>query len=161
MITKLIFSFLNITSTPPIPEPESSGYEAHTFTVNGLSVKYRTAKITPAKAGQFVTIWKRKDKGPIEPFHVSDDLDLVIIGVQKGELLGQFVFPKAALVNKGIISTNSKEGKRGIRVYPPWDKTSSKQAAKTQQWQSEYFLEMKPDGTTDLARAQKLYQKIH
>jgi maltose-binding protein MalE len=29
-----------------------------------------------------------------------------------------------------IISTQFKEGKRGMRVYPPWDLPSSKQAQK-------------------------------
>jgi hypothetical protein len=38
-----------------------------------------------------------------------------------------------------IISTHLKEGKRGMRVYPPWDLPSSKQAKKTQQWQLPYF----------------------
>ncbi|RYE38879.1 MAG: MepB domain containing protein, partial [Sphingobacteriales bacterium] len=38
-----------------------------------------------------------------------------------------------------ILSGNGKNGKRGFRVYPPWDLTENSQARKTQQWQLEYF----------------------
>jgi hypothetical protein len=36
------------------------------------------------------------------------------------------------LIEKGIVSTSKKEGKRGFSVYPIWDKTASHQAVKTQ-----------------------------
>jgi len=36
------------------------------------------------------------------------------------------------LADKSIISKNGKLGKRGIRVYPPWDMVTNKQAEKTQ-----------------------------
>jgi hypothetical protein len=45
---------------------------------------------------------------------------------------------------QGILSDNIKEGKRAIRVYPPWDKAENKQAIKTQAWQLLYFLEVTP-----------------
>jgi MepB protein len=40
--------------------------------LNGLRVQYRVAKITPTKVGQFVTLWKRVGRGPIQPFDLSD-----------------------------------------------------------------------------------------
>jgi len=52
------------------------------------------------------------------------------------------VFPKSELINKGIITTNKKDGKRGFRVYPKWNKTTNKQAEKTQKWQLNYFYEI-------------------
>jgi hypothetical protein len=53
---------------------------------------------------------------------------------------GQFVFPKAVLGEKGIVSCNGKEGKRAMRIYPPWDIADNSQAKKTQAWQLQYFI---------------------
>ncbi len=130
-------------------EEESIEYEACRFKLNELSITYRAAKITPTKIGQFVTIWKRNDQGITEPFHSSDDIDAIIISVRNGENFGQFIFPKTVLVDKGIISTNEKEGKRGIRVYAPWDKTINKQAITTQSWQTNYFVSIKNNQISD------------
>ncbi len=121
---------------------ESKEYQACSFKLNGRSIISRKAKITPKKMGQFVTFWKRTGNGPIEPFHENDNIDFFVVNTANGNHRGQFVFPKALLILKGIISTNKKEGKRAIRVYPPWDKLSSKQALKTQNWQQDYFLEI-------------------
>lgn len=51
-------------------------------------------------------------------------------------------FQKNVLLQRDIVSDQGKGGKRAIRVYPPWDKPTSNQAQKTQQWQLEYFLEV-------------------
>ena len=64
------------------------------------------------------------------------------------------------LADNGIITQNGKEGKRGIRVYPPWDIVTNKQAMKTQNWQTKYFLTIKNDNKTDLDLATKLLTKI-
>ncbi|RED18930.1 hypothetical protein BD847_4181 [Flavobacterium cutihirudinis] len=135
-------------------ESESAEYDAFDFKIDGKQVKYRSAKITPTKTGQFVTLWKRKPKGTIEPFHDSDIIDFVIISVRKEDFLGQFIFPKAVLLEKGIFSTEKKEGIRATRVYPPWDETTSKQAQKTQKWQLDYFYSINPK--KDLEQFKKL-----
>ena len=103
---------------------------------------YRKAKITPVKVGQFVSVWKRNVEGITEPRHVNDEFEHFVIQCKKGQNVGEFVFPKSILVEKGIISTSKKEGKRGFRVYPPWDKAENKQAIKTQEWQLDYFQYM-------------------
>ena len=105
-------------------------------------VQYRLAKITPTKNGQFVTLWKRKPKGPIQPYDESDKIDIVIVNVIKNNHQGVFIFPAEILVEKNIFSVKNKGGKRAIRVYPPWDKPESKQAEKTQKWQLDYYLEI-------------------
>ena len=135
---------------------ESSEYGACTFELNGKRVQQRISKITPTKTGQFVTIWKRNKDGITEPFDTSDDFDFVIITARNENNFGQFIFPKSVLADKGIITRKGKEGKRGIRVYPPWDKTTNKQAEKTQTWQTKYFLTIKNDNTTDLDLTKKL-----
>lgn len=138
-------------------EQESVDYNACRFQINGLNVICRTAKTTPTKTGQFVTLWKRVADGPIQPFDNTDDIDLVVVNTTVGLNSGQFVFPKSVLVNHGVLSTNTKEGKRAIRVYPPWVKTTSKQAQKSQAWQLEYFININTDNTFDITRAKSLY----
>jgi len=119
---------------------ESAEYAACSFKLNGKTIQYRVSKITPTKTGQFVTIWKRNKDGITASFDVSDDLDLIIITSKSGANIGQFIFPKTVLAEKGIITRNGKQGKRGIRVYPPWDIATNKQAKQTQSWQTKYFL---------------------
>lgn len=136
----LVFNELGLEIKSIYLEKESTDYNACQLLLNDKKVLFRTAKTTPTKTGQFVTLWKRIPKGPIAPFAIEDNFDLVIINTETENHFGQFVFPKSILIEKGIFSTALKEGKRAIRVYPPWDKTTSKQAQKTQQWQLEYFI---------------------
>jgi hypothetical protein len=139
------------------PEVESKEYESCRFSVNGLKIIHRTAKITPRKAGQFVTIWKRNLAGNTVPFEVSDAFDFIVISTRNEGHFGQFIFPKAILVAKGVISS-LKEGKRGIRVYPPWEDAANEQAQKTQRWQLDYFLDIPMTGeTVDAKRAVQLF----
>ncbi len=129
------FEFTNLSINS-----ESLEYGACSFKLSGNKIQHRVSKITPTKTGQFVTIWKRNKNGITEPFDSKDNFDFVIITSVCNENIGQFIFPKSILVEKGIITNNNNEGKRGIRVYPSWDKTTSKQAEKTQKWQINYFL---------------------
>tara|TARA_A100000171_G_C2134123_1_gene148834 strand:- start:422 stop:925 length:504 start_codon:yes stop_codon:yes gene_type:complete len=140
-------------------EKESQEYGACTFELNGLQIVSRNAKVTPTKIGQFVTLWKRLNNGPIQPFDASDHIDFVVVNVRSENQIGQFIFPKKVLIEKGVFSTASKEGKRAIRIYPVWDKPTSKQALKTQQWQLDYFLLIDEGGKTDIQRAKVLYSK--
>ena len=138
-------------------EKESAEYAAHRFEINNLKILFRQAKITPTKVGQFVTLWKRaKEKDPIKPFEFTDNIDLFVITVKTEKRFGQFVFPKSVLIEKGIVS-DKKEGKRAIRVYPPWNKTENKQSQKTQKWQLSYFLEIPFDKTINSNQARTLY----
>lgn len=109
-------------------EDESENYGAAEFTINNHSIKFRVGKITPTKVGQFVTFWKRIGKGPIMPYEFTDSFDFLVVSVRAENHFGQFVFPKAVLHEKGIISSNEKEGKRAMRIYPPWDKADNSQA---------------------------------
>lgn len=138
-------------------ETESQEYAASEFTMNHQRIKFRVAKITPTKVGQFVTLWKRIGSGPIQPFDRSDPFDLFIISVRNSEHFGQFVFPRILLCEKGVISKDGKGGKRAIRVYPPWDIADNKQAIKTQKWQIPYFFEILPHTQPNVARIQALF----
>ncbi|EFL25378.1 conserved hypothetical protein [Streptomyces himastatinicus ATCC 53653] len=52
---KLAYDPSGFRCSQPVPEPESAEYAAHGFTIDGLSVRFRVAKTTPTKVGQFVT----------------------------------------------------------------------------------------------------------
>ncbi len=135
---------------------ESKEYAACCFELDEKKIHYRVSKITPTKTGQFVTIWKRNKIGKTVPFDISDHFDFVIITSVSGDNFGQFVFPKSFLAKKGVISTMGIGGKRGIRVYPPWDIVSNKQAESAQNWQTKYFLTIKNNGTTEMDVIQRL-----
>lgn len=137
---------------------ENPAYGACNFQLNGQVVEHRMSKITPTKTGQFVTVWKRNEEGITAPFDVSDPIDFIIITSKSQDKIGQFIFPKAVLVSKGILSQNGKGGKRGIRVYPPWDTTTNKQAIQTQSWQIQYFVNMEQDITTDFDLIRRLFK---
>lgn len=126
---------------------EGKEYGACRFKLNGKSVLFRVAKVTPKKIGQFVAIWKRNELGITQAFEHTDEIDFLVISTRHGHNFGQFIFPKAALLANGIISNGQQEGKHGVRVYPPWDIVSNRQAEKTQSWQAEYFLDMGEDHT--------------
>lgn len=153
---KWVYDKCNFNFSHPKLNVESIEYGACTFEVDEKKIQHRVSKITPTKNGQFVTIWKRNKKGLTEPFDIADDIDFIIITSRSADKLGQFIFPKSVLANKGIITQNGKSGKRGIRVYPPWDIPENKQAEKTQSWQINYFLNIKTDDSTNLALAKKL-----
>lgn len=129
---------------------ESEEYGACSFNLNDKKIQHRYSKITPTKTGQFVTIWKRNVNGITEPFDVLDDIDFIIISSRSGNNFGQFIFPKFVLLEKGIITNKGKIGKRGMRVYPPWDVTTNKQSIKTQSWQSKYFFKINDQNSNDL-----------
>lgn len=138
--------------------PEGADYDACCFMLDGKSVQYRASRITPTKSGQFVAIWKRNKEGITEPFNVIDGIDFIIITSKKSVNFGQFIFPKTVLAERGVMTLSGKEGKRGIRVYPPWDKPENKQAGQTQLWQKEFFVSMKGDKPADLNLLKRLLE---
>jgi hypothetical protein len=159
IVKELLYDKCNLRLTSINICSESMEYSACSFYLEGKKIEYRASKITPTKTGQFVTIWKRNKNGVTKPFDIFDDLDFIVITSISGKRIGQFIFPKSILAEKGIITQNNKDGKRGIRVYPIWDKATNKQAEKTQNWQINYFVEIKSDNKTDLNFAKKLFNK--
>lgn len=154
-IQAVIYNPIGLKITNFSIDTESKEYNASRFNLNGKNIISRDAKVTPKKAGQFVTFWKRTENGPIAPFHEADLIDFYVVNVRTQHNFGQFVFPKPVLITKGIISTNNKEGKRGFRVYPPWDIVKSKQAVRTQKWQLDYFY--KVNDSVDFDKVIELY----
>ena len=132
----------NIAIQNTLPFKESRDYEAASFSINAHKILYRQSRITPAKTGQFVAIWKRNNAGITQPFDITDEFDFMMIAAKAESLSGIFIFPKEVLSHHGVVSINGKGGKRGIRVYPPWNLASNKQATQTQEWQTKYFINL-------------------
>nr|WP_246045254.1 MepB family protein [Rhodococcus oryzae] len=153
-----VFDPCRFACSAPVPEPESAAYGAHEFTVDGRPIRFRVAKTTPKKVGQFVTLWKRSAQGPIAPFDVDDLVELFIVSARDGDRLGQFVFPRRVLADRGVLSRDGAGGKRAIRVYPPWAAPTSRQARGTQAWQLDHFLPIADAAALDTARALALYR---
>jgi len=125
-----------------IQDQECEEYSGFNFQINNLNLKFRKAKITPKKVGQFVTLWRRNIEKQTEPYNEMDKFDFYVIMTEQQEKIGLFIFPKNILVEKNILTTNQKEGKRGFRIYPIWTKTENKQAERTQNWQINYFVDL-------------------
>lgn len=156
MITELeqlqnsIFSKLNLIISHLQPDSECEEYFGYSFQLNQFSIKFRKAKITPKKIGQFVTLWKRNPESKqTEPFTSEDPFDFYIIFCNNNDQSGFFFFSKEILIQKNILTTLSKDGKRGFRVYPTWDSPENKQATKTQDWQKHFFIDFSNENLID------------
>ena len=90
----LIYKKLGFSCENIVLEKESQEYAAASFRLNNHRILFRASKITPTKTGQFVTLWKRINGGPIQPFDENDPIDFVIISVRSDKNHGQFIFPK-------------------------------------------------------------------
>src|SRR6187402_1209034 len=87
-LKKLLSEIDNIEISQATVELESFEYGACRFVLNNSNILFRTAKITPTKTGQFVTLWKRINQGPIQPFDSTHPIDLFIICTRKDNLFG-------------------------------------------------------------------------
>lgn len=124
----------------PLGEVSNVEYGAAMAGVGSATVRFRVGKLTPTKAGLFVALWRRAAAGSAEPFPV-EEVDALVIAVREGVRFGAFVFSKAVLVERGIVSVDGVGGKRGFRIYPPWSAVTSRQAERSQSWQCDSFLE--------------------
>jgi hypothetical protein len=138
-------------------QKESAEYSAASFKLNQHNVLFRQAKITPTKAGLFVTIWKRNSAGITAPYDMQDPIDFFVIGITENDQIGLFIFPKQILNQHGYVSENGVGGKRAIRVYPPWAHNLNSQAAKTQLWQAPFFFEISQHNTATIERLAKMF----
>lgn len=140
-IEKLLLSATQSQFSNLVEDEESKEYLGYNFEAGKHKFKFRKSKITPKKVGQFVTLWKRNSKNETEPYNETDKFDFFIILTKENNNYGFFLFPRKELIKQQILSSKLKEGKRGFRVYPKWTETESKQAEKTQIWQTNYFFD--------------------
>lgn len=141
-VNKIFYEPNHLTIHDIQEEAQNSEYGAGMFQLHSKSVRFRVAKITPNKIGQFVAFWEKDGDGKNHAFSYEKAADLLVINTFAGNNhFGQFVFPKEVLVKQNILKTAAAKGKMVIRVYPKWENPTSKQAIKTQKWQLAYFVE--------------------
>ncbi|MDT1996237.1 MepB family protein [Carnobacterium divergens] len=138
-------------------EVQNREYAGGVFQLNQLSIRFRVAKITPTKIGQFVAFWEKDPLNKNQAFHEMESPDLLVVTTFLGERIGQFVFPKGVLIEQHILRTDSQKGKMAMRVYPSWDSPTSKQAQVTQKWQLDYFVEFTDNRDSFKVRLEALY----
>ncbi|MBY0074721.1 MepB family protein [Priestia aryabhattai] len=139
-------------------EAQNSDYGAGIFQLNSKSIRFRVAKTTPNKVGQFVSFWEKDTAHKNQAFSYGKATDLLVINTfTSTNRFGQFIFPKAVLLKQKILKTSTTKGKMAIRVYPIWNKPTSKQAMETQKWQLEYFVETNDANNFPRQKLLKLY----
>ena len=97
LINDRVFQVCGIVLENVETEIESQEYFAHNFELNKQKAKFRMAKITPTKTGQFVTIWKRNENKITEPYNIDDEFEFYIIATRQEEKFGVFIFDKTIL----------------------------------------------------------------
>lgn len=157
-VDKLLYTPNNLTITAIQEEAQNREYGAGIFQLNSKSVRFRVAKITPTKIGQFVAFWEKDQDNNNQAFSYEKATDLLVINTfTRDNDFGQFVFPKEVLLQQNILKTATSKGKMAFRVYPTWEIPTSKQAIETQKWQLEYFIEMKDINNLSAQKLLKLY----
>ncbi|MEX3744110.1 MepB family protein [Lysinibacillus xylanilyticus] len=157
-VNELLYEPNNLTIKNIQEETQNSDYGAGVFQLNSKSVRFRVAKITPTKIGQFVSFWEKDEANKNQAFSYDNATDLLVINTfnDNGDF-GQFVFPKEILLQQNILRTSNTKGKMAIRVYPGWDTPTSKQAIATQEWQLPYFFYMSDVNSLSIHELLKLY----
>lgn len=140
-----------------VEEGQNADYYGCKFKLNGRLVRFRVAKITPNKLGQFVSFWEKDNENKNIAYDYEQSPDLVIVTCFTSEKLGQFVFTKDILLKKKILKNGEDKGKMGIRVYPSWDVATSPQAKNTQKWQLEYFVDLSDLNEKTILKLKDLY----
>ncbi len=157
-INELLYEPNNSTIKDIHEETQNSDYGAGLFQLNSKSVRFRVAKITPNKIGQFVSFWEKDETNKNQAFSYDNATDLLVINTfnDNGDF-GQFVFPKEVLLKQNILKTVNTKGKMAIRVYPSWDTPTSQQALATQKWQLPYFIKIDDASSLSIHELLKLY----
>lgn len=157
-IENAILKSIGLTITVLEKDKECEEYHGYSLQFGYKNIKFRKAKITPKKAGQFVTLWKRSSDGKTIPFDLKDNLDFYIVATAEDEQFGFFIFPKQILADKQILSAGNRGGKRGFRIYSYWDCLQNKQAEKTRSWQTEYFIDLTENRNENIEKFRSIFK---
>ena len=157
-VNKILYDPNHLTIKNILEETQNLDYGAGIFQLNSKSVRFRVAKITPTKIGQFVAFWEKDEANKNQAFSYDNATDLLVINTfGRNGIYGQFVFPKEVLLKQNILKTSKTKGKMAIRVYPSWDIPTSKQAIATQKWQLPYFISIDDTNGLPINKLLKLY----
>ncbi|MBY4131355.1 MepB family protein [Rhodococcus fascians] len=117
---------------------QNSEYESGVARIDNAEWHIRTARTTPTKRGAFVAFWQRDADGSTIPFGDMDGAAGLLVFVEQQGRRGVFRFTGVHLAELGITS-GTRPGKRGFRVYPSWCDNLNNQAATTQRAQASAF----------------------
>ena len=158
LINRVLYAPNQLTLKSIQEEKQNAKYGAGIFQINTTTVRFRVAKITPTKVGQFVAFWEKDENNKNRPYSYKKAPDLLVITTFKDDQeFGQFIFPKDILLQQNIVMSNSTKGKMAMRVYPSWDSPTSKQAMQSQEWQLPYFIDMSKSNEIDIEKFNNLY----
>lgn len=132
-------------------ESQNAKYGAGRFRIRSTTVRFRVAKQTPKKIGQFVVCWEKGSDNKNQAYSYEKAADLLVINTfGSHDEFGQFIFPKDLLFKQHILKTESSHGKMALRVYPIWDTPTRKQAIDTQKWQLPYFVQLNQGSSSQI-----------
>lgn len=123
-------------------EKQNEEYEGALFSIGNRTFRSRKGKRTPKKQGYFVVFWEKDQENKNKAYDFSTAPDKLIVTILEDEHAGQFIFPKAILAERAILSTEKNKGKMALRVYPSWSTPLNKTAAATQNWQLPFFADL-------------------
>jgi hypothetical protein len=159
-VNKIVYEPNQLTLKTIQEEKQNSNYGAGTFQLASRSVRFRVAKKTPNKVGQFVAFWEKDENDTNQPFTYEKAPNLLVINAfLSNDQWGQFIFPKDILSKHDILKTSTTKGKMAIRVYPDWDIPTSKQAKETQKWQLPYFVDLSDTNKLPMIKILELYSQ--
>ena len=101
------------------------------------------------------------------PFDVSDDIDLVALGIvdDTQALCGCYFFPKEVLRTQSILSVGHEGGRTSLSLYPPFASPSARISSgrkriilAMQKWQEEFYIDLADHEM--LAENRKRFQAI-
>ena len=78
-------------------------------------------------------------EGITRPYTADDGVDEFWIAAETRHGYGYFKFPAQELAKAGVLATAKKPGKRGFRLYTPWDTDLNASATKAWAWQRGFF----------------------
>lgn len=157
-VKKLVYEPNHLIVSSMEEEKQNAKYGAGIFQLTSHTVRFRVANITPNKVGQFVAFWEKNENNENQPYSYDKAPDLLVINTTSCDnQFGQFIFPKEILLKQNILSSSFTKGKMGTRVYPIWDRPTSKVALKTQAWQLPYFIDLSNIDKLHTERILELY----
>lgn len=141
-ISKLIYQISQSSLENIMLEEQNKDYEGAVFSIDKHSFRSRKGKRTPKKQGYFVVFWEKDALDNNKAYDFVCAPDKLIITIFDEDKRGQFIFPKEVLAEKNILSTENKQGKMALRVYPDWLTSLNKIASMSQKWQLPYFINL-------------------
>lgn len=79
-------------------EPQNAEYAGGTFLLNQQLIRFRAAKITPTKIGQFVAFWEKNELDKNQAFCAEDSPDLLVVTTFQEERMASLFFQKPFLL---------------------------------------------------------------